>query len=177
MRENSICLIAIAAIVVLLPAAPSRAAESLSRKPGQWEVKTSIANAPTQLVRQCIDAATDEMLQSSAGPFNAAACPQRNVQRLANETSIDSVCTFAGKPATAHAVVVGSLDSAYTMTVTARSEALPGGAMTMTMEAKWLGPCTADQKPGDIVLSNGTKINVPDALQRMHLPTNPINQR
>ena len=30
----------------------------------------------------------------------------------------------------------------------------------MTIEAKWLGPCKADQKPGDIVMANGMKMNV-----------------
>jgi hypothetical protein len=34
--------------------------------------------------------------------------------------------------------------------------------MTMTMDAKWLGPCAADQKPGDFIMSNGMKINVPE---------------
>ncbi len=29
-----------------------------------------------------------------------------------------------------------------------------------TMEAKWIGPCKADQKPGDMVMPNGTKVNM-----------------
>jgi hypothetical protein len=48
------------------------------------------------------------------------------------------------------------------MTVTSQSEEIPGGKMVITMEAKWLGACAADQKPGDIVMSNGMKINVPE---------------
>jgi len=31
------------------------------------------------------------------------------------------------------------------------------------MDAKWLGPCTADQKPGDIILANGRTINLLEA--------------
>ena len=30
------------------------------------------------------------------------------------------------------------------------------------IEAKWLGPCKADQKPGDIVMGNGMKMNIND---------------
>jgi hypothetical protein len=71
-------------------------------------------------------------------------------------------CTVGGKPATAHSVVSGSFDSAYTMTVTAESPELPGGKIVMWMDAKWLGPCAADQKPGDIVLSNGSRMNILD---------------
>jgi hypothetical protein len=31
------------------------------------------------------------------------------------------------------------------------------------MAAKWIGPCAADQKPGDMIMANGTKINIMDA--------------
>jgi hypothetical protein len=106
------------------------------------------------------------MLQSSAGPFSPSACPERNVKRSENEMTIESVCSVGGKAAAAHSVITGSFDSAYTMTVTSQSEDLPGGEMTMTMEARWLGPCAADQKPGDIVMSNGAKINIPEMQKR-----------
>ena len=32
----------------------------------------------------------------------------------------------------------------------------------MTIEAKWLGACKADQKPGDIIMANGMKMNILD---------------
>jgi len=62
--------------------------------------------------------------------------------------------------------VTGSFDSIYTMTVAAESELLPDGKMTMTMEGKWLGACTADQRPGDIIMGNGVKVNIPDMQKR-----------
>jgi len=169
--------IATALILTLVCAAPAYAAEELSRKPGLWEVKTSIegASAPARVVQQCIDASTDTMLQSVAGPLNAAACRGRDVQRAGDTTTIDFKCSVAGKPATAHTVVSGSLDSAYTMTATAQSEAIPSGKMVMTMDGKWLGPCAADQKPGDVIMANGVKINVPELQKRAlsNLPLGP----
>jgi hypothetical protein len=161
--------------LLLVYAVPALSAELPSRKPGLWEVRTSIENvdAPVRVIRQCIDAATDQMLQSIAGPFNPASCPERNVQSSANSTTIDFKCTVGGKPATAHSLITGSLDSAYTMTVTSESDKSAGGSMTMTLEGKWLGACAADQKPGDIVLSNGVKINVPE-LQKRSLSTMPL---
>jgi hypothetical protein len=146
----------------------AQAAEQLSRKPGLWEVTTTLDNSsvPPRVVKQCIDAATDELSQSIAGPFSAAVCPQRKVQRGADATTVDSTCSIAGKPASAHAVITGSFDSSYTMKVAAEGALLPGGKMGMTMEGKWLGPCAADQRPGDIIMSNGATINIPDMQKR-----------
>ena len=165
MREIVIRLCGAAVVLFQISAAASAlAAEQLSRKPGLWEVKTTIQNsrAASRVVRQCIDAATDELSQSIAGPFSAAVCAERKVQRSADAVTVDSSCSMGGKPAHAHAVVTGSFDSTYTMTVAAESELLPGGKITMTMEGKWLGACTADQRPGDIIMGNGVKVNIPD---------------
>jgi hypothetical protein len=161
-------LIALMSGLLLLSAAPAGAADEMSRKPGLWEVKTSTdtASAPARVVQQCIDAATDRLLQSIAGPFNPAACSQRDVQHTGDTTTIDFTCSVAGKAATAHTVVTGRLDSAYTMTVTAEGAVLPKGKMVMTMDGKLLGACTADQKPGDVTLSNGQTINMPEIQQR-----------
>ena len=41
---------------------------------------------------------------------------------------------------------------------------MAGNKQTSAMiEARWLGPCAADQKPGDMILGNGMKININDA--------------
>ena len=45
--------------------------------------------------------------------------------------------------------------------------------MVMTMEGQWLGACTADQKPGDIVMGNGAKINLPELQKRSTSPSFP----
>jgi hypothetical protein len=156
------------AILVLAGALPAVAAELPARKAGNWEVKMSFENrngAP-QAIQQCIDASTDQMMQSSRGALAEAACSRRDVQKSANGLTIDSTCTVSGKTATSHAVIMGSFDSAYTMTVTSESDSLPGGKMTMTIAAKWLGPCTGDQKPGDMIMGNGFKMNILEMRKR-----------
>jgi hypothetical protein len=161
-----LCMGLISALVFLTPAS---AADLPARKPGLWEVKTSIEGNPRALtVQQCIDASTDQMLQSSAGPFSAPACPDREVKKSDASMTIDSRCILSGRPATAHAVVEGSFDSAYTMTVTAEGGELP--AVKMTIEGKWLGACAADQKPGDVIVAGGVKINVPELQKRVPAP-------
>jgi hypothetical protein len=156
------------AVLILAGVLPALAAELPSRKAGLWEVTTSFEsrNGAGLTVRQCIDASTDQMMQSSAGPLARAACPRRDVQKSGDTVTIDSTCTLAGETATSHAVITGSFDNAYTMTVTSQSGALPGGKMAMTVVAKWLGPCAADQKPGDLIMGNGVKMNIPDMQKR-----------
>ena len=47
----------------------------------------------------------------------------------------------------------------------------------MTVEAKWLGACKADQKPGDMIMGNGMKMNIKDMEKmkggRIELPKQP----
>jgi hypothetical protein len=156
----------VAASILVLIAMPVLAAELPSRKPGQWEITMTLENrnVPGQTVRQCIDAATDQSMQSSAGAFAQAACPRRDVQRSGNLITIDSTCTVGGKPSTSHAVITGSFDSAYTMKVTSQSEG--GASRAMTISAKWLGPCATDQKPGDMITADGTKLNILEMQKR-----------
>jgi hypothetical protein len=152
-----------AAFLVFAAAMPALAADTPARKAGLWEIKTSLDNrgGAGMTVQQCIDAATDQMMMSSAGPLAQAVCPKRDVQRSGDAVTIDSTCTFMDKTATTHAVITGSLDSVYTMKVTTQSDAMVGGGMAMTMTGKWLGPCAADQKPGDLIMGGGAiKLNI-----------------
>jgi hypothetical protein len=143
-------------VLVLAGAAPALAADMPPRKAGLWELRM---NGAALAVQQCIDAATDQMMMSGAGPLAQTACSKRDVQRSGNTMTIDSACTYKDKAATSHAVITGSLDSAYEMTVRTEADGLPGGKMTMTIAAKWLGPCAADQKPGDMIMG-GIKLNI-----------------
>jgi hypothetical protein len=150
---------------------PVSAADAPMRKAGLWEVKTTIEGQGRPVtVQQCIDAATDQMLQSSAGPFAAPLCTGRDVTKSDTGMTIDTHCSFNGKAANAHAVVSGSFDSAYVMTVTAEGGALP--PVKMTIEGKWLSACAAGQQAGDVIMANGVKVNIPE-LQKRALGADP----
>ena len=99
------------------------------------------------------------------------------MQKSGNTVTIDSICTTPRGTVTSHVVLTGSFDSAYTMTVTAQGTGLPNGGNTTTMTVKWLGPCAADQKPGDMIMPNGMKINILDMQKRgapgMMMPPSP----
>src|SRR5581483_7399109 len=103
-----------------------------------------------------------------AGPFSAPACPDREVKTSGGSMTIDSRCSLAGKSGSAHAIVTGSFDGAYTMTVTAEGGGLP--AVKMTIEGKWLGACAAGQEAGDVIMPGGMKLNVPELQKRAPTP-------
>jgi hypothetical protein len=168
-KNKSTAVFCMGAALGLLLLAPASATDAPARKPGLWEIKTTIGDRGRPVtVQQCIDAATDQMLQSSAGPFSAPLCSSREVKASDAGMTIDSHCGFNGKPASAHADITGSFDSAYTMTVTAEGDDLP--AAKMTMEGKWLGACSAGQQPGDVIMANGVKVNIPELQKRALAP-------
>lgn len=169
----------LAILVTLLPcASPALALDMPARKPGLWELKMEFEgrNLPAQVMRQCVDLETDKLMNMNFGGSNEQACSKQEMSRNGNGITIDSVCKFGEATTTSHAVMTGSFDSAYTVRVTSTRSGgppLPGmapGAEThMTIAAKWLGPCTAGQKPGDVIMANGMTINVLD-LQKMRSP-------
>ena len=125
-------------IIALVGTLPALAADLPSRKPGLWEITTTIEggnpqtkNPPTQVLKQCIDKATDQMTLSIAGPFSPAVCPKREVKSSGDTITVDSTCTIGKTTANAHAVITGSFEGAYTMTVKSEGSNLPGGTMTM----------------------------------------------
>jgi hypothetical protein len=145
-------------VVVLTYAVPAWAAELPARKAGLWEMTTT-SSGRTIPIKQCVDAATDQAMQENAGPTSQRSCSKRNEQKSGDTTTVDSVCTIDGKTLTHHMVITGSFDSGYTMTITTQGDGIPA-ARNLTIVAKWVGPCAADQKPGDMIMQNGMKINM-----------------
>ena len=159
----------------LVSATPAAALDLPARKAGLWEIKMAFEgrNIPPQTLQQCIDAATDKQMNSIGGNMAQERCSKQDVQKVGSTIVVDSVCQIGPTKTTSHGVISGDFNSAYTVKVTSQREggpAAPGlpadGTSNMTMEAKWLGACKADQKPGDMIMANGLKMNIVD-MQRM----------
>ena len=159
------------AAIGLLATTPAIAQELPTRKAGLWEMKLGAGMGGSgQAIQHCTDAATDKALNASALAAGEQECAKRDIKKTAGGMTVDSTCTISGRTVTTHMEIVGSFDSAYTMKVSSEAGGpLPPGMpaqMTITMEAKWLGPCKADQKPGDMIMPGGLKINV----QNLRMP-------
>jgi len=148
------------------PAADAFAVELPVRKAGLWEMKMvrSGGSIPEMTMQHCTDATTDKQMSTSFSPGKET-CSKQDIQKTATGYASDSVCSVAGMTITSHAEIIGDFNSAYTVKSTSHSEGTPSGVprdSTTTIEAKWLGACKADQKPGDIVMPGGMKMNILD---------------
>lgn len=140
-----------------------------SRKAGLWEMTMTFEGrgAPPQTMQQCIDAATDKSMQDMSQGMRGQTCSKREMKKVGDTIVFDSVCSVGAGTATSHGVVSGDFNSAYTVKINSKREGGPPvpnvpAETSMTVAAKWLGACKADQKPGDIIMANGTKMNVTD---------------
>lgn len=157
-----------AVAIALLSAASALAQDLPARKPGLWDIKTTVDGhaLPLKDVRHCVDQSTDKMMNSALGLASFQACSKKDVQKSGNTTTIDSVCKIGGANTTSHAVITGNFDSAYTVAVTSMSEGgrkgkgMPKGETHLMIEAKYLGACERGQKPGDIIIGKGIKLNI-----------------
>lgn len=154
--------------VVSLVAAPASAVELPVRKAGLWELKMVMAGSavPAMTMQHCTDESVDRQMSAAYGPSQANMCSKNDIQKTAAGFVVDSVCNTGGMATTTHAEIGGDFNSAYTVKVATKMSGGPAGMphdANMTLEAKWLGACTAGMKPGDIVMPGGVKMNIKDA--------------
>ncbi len=142
-----------------------------ARKPGLWESSmTSADGKPPMVLKQCIDAATDKSLMGMTGGLCGMKWKRTGGDRIETETT----CKMGPITAAGKGIIIGDFNSSVrvetTTTTTASGEGMPAGApklnippttQNMVVEAKWLGPCEAGQKPGDIIMPDGKVMPMP----------------
>ena len=158
---SALCLLA------LLPASGAGAVELPVRKAGLWEMKVLRAgsSAPEMTMQQCTDPTTDKDMSTAFSPMGKEMCSKQDIQKTATGYVTDSVCGIAGVSIKSHGEITGDFNAAYTVKSTSQSQGGPAGVprdSTTTIEAKWLGACKPDQRPGDIIMPGGMKMNIKD---------------
>src|ERR1700737_2450683 len=161
----SICLAV--CLSTLLPVLDARAVEMPIRKAGLWEMKVVRTGSATPEVtmQHCTDESTDKEMSSTFSPMAKELCSKQDIQKTATGYVSDSICKVGAMSITSHSDIVGDFNSGYTVKSPPHNEGGPASVpadSTTTVEAKWLGACKPDQKPGDIVLPGGMKMNVKD---------------
>jgi len=153
-------------VIGLLPALPAMALDLPARRAGLWEIQIQgVGNLPAMTAQHCIDAKTDREMNALGSGMAQQQCSQQDVQQSGGTITVDSVCKIGSGTMITHAVITGDFNKAYTVRVTSKRD---GGDNTksaangtLTIEAKWLGACRPDQRPGDIVMG-GRTMNILD---------------
>jgi Protein of unknown function (DUF3617) len=154
-------------LLALLPVLEAGAVEMPIRKAGLWEMKTLRTGSPVpdMTMQHCTDETTDKEMGATFSPMAKEACSRNDIQKTATGYVADSVCSIGGMSMTSHSETTGDFNSAYSVKTTSHSQGGPAGMArdsTVTIEAKWLGACKPDQKPGDIIMPGGIKMNIKD---------------
>lgn len=159
---------------------PAPPPEMPARKAGLWEIKMTMEGSgmPPRTSQQCIDAETDKLMNTFGGGMPQPMCSQQEVKKMGTGIIVTSTCDMGGVKTTSVGVITGDFESAYTVKVTSKRQggvASPkaGPAETkMQLDAKWVSECKAGQKPGDMIMPGGVKVNIHD-LKNMPMPGGP----
>ena len=155
-------------LLAALPADHARADDLPIRKAGLWEIKMVKTGSPLpdMTMQHCTDETTDKDMNNMVSPMAKQICSKQDIQKTATGYLTGSLCSVGGVSIVSHSEINGDFNSAYTVTTTSHSDLGNKGAPRDTVtkiEAKWLGACKPDQKPGDIVMpGGGFKLNVKD---------------
>jgi hypothetical protein len=144
---------------------PAGADELPIRKPGLWEIRIKLTGgaAPTAMMRHCTDESVDRRMSTMFNPLSPPPCTKSAVQKEGDHYIITSSCTADDKMIRIHSDVSGDFASAYTVVTETRTQDDPDSDPTlssMTLEGKYAGNCKFGQKPGDVVMAGGMKVNV-----------------
>lgn len=149
---------------LFLAAAPAWADHLPMRKVGLWEVTLGAPGAKIpNITKMCIDASL-----ASFSPFGAnvarSNCARNDIRVSGNLVTLDTECALGATKVISHGTFTPQGDSAYHVEIKTHFDPPMSGQadpeMVMVQDGKWTGPCPADIAPGDVLLPDGTKMNM-----------------
>jgi len=148
--------------VLVVVAATATADTMPHRKPGLWQITSTMQGGPmpSMTSKYCIDAATENALMHAGQSMARRNCESPVMHVSGNTAVINGTCKFGNMTSTSHTVITFSGADAYHGETHSHMSPAPQGMppeMVTTMDARWMGPCSADMKPGDIVMGNGMR--------------------
>jgi hypothetical protein len=161
---RAVALCALGALVVL----PATAQDAPKLRAGQWEVvrKSERAGDKGMRMTMCMDAAMQREMWTMGMGAVRGMCSKSDIRFSGGRGNVDLVCNMGGSTMRSKASITFTGDTAYRTDIdTTYDPPSNGMAHARTLvESRWLGACKAGQQPGDMVLPNGTTINMRNAL-------------
>ncbi len=129
------------------------------QRTGLWKASMTMMGNPFT-TESCITAASQAKMSVFSSQTRQKNCSSSSISRNADGSwSYKSTCKFGnGAAHTSHAVIRGDFNSKLTLVMTTEGRSTPDMTMTMT----WLGECKPGMKGGDVIMSNGMKMNMLD---------------
>jgi hypothetical protein len=171
--------LAVASVAVAIATLPAEAYAHPKRRAGLWEVRSAGADSlgmpPT---RFCVGDGTDTAtghLDRSSGPRGS--CSLGQFVRSGEAWVAESICREGRSTVVSRAVATGDFETEYridTVVTHAAVGAAPGAAVRRedreAVVARWLGPCEAGQRAGDLVIPGMGTLNMDDGVFRAEAP-------
>lgn len=138
------------------------------RQPGLWEIVVQTkGEAERRTVKQCIDQATDAKLINMEGALNAgmqSPCRRAELSKVSDGFESLSDCVVGRTRVLSKGLLKGDLAKVYAGEISTSFDPPFLGIKDRQFQVKatWVGPCPADMKVGDMVISTGSKMNVLD---------------
>src|SRR5215469_12120447 len=90
--------------LAVLTTSAALALDMPARKPGLWQlsIKFEGRNLPPQVVKHCIDAATDREMSTIGSSTQKQMCTKQDVQKIGDTIVVDSTCKFETMTSTSH---------------------------------------------------------------------------
>ena len=167
-------ILTVAALAVAFPAIA--ALDLPKRKSGLWEMTMSRDGQQQQIpgmaggkMSMCVDEKVDDLTKQMGESAAREMCTKADFRREGDRYVSDSVCKFNGTTATTHMVLTGRFDAEYQADMETRFDPpfMGMAQQRSTIKGRWVGPCKAGQRPGDMVMPNGMTINMFDAQKGM----------
>jgi hypothetical protein len=177
MTRRLVVLCSSCCLAACLASAVARADDLPTRKAGLWEMKVNKVGSviPELTMQHCTDETTDKDMINTVSPLAKQICTKQEVKKTATGYATDAVCSVAGVSMASHSEISGDFNSAYSVTTVSHLDKGPQSLRETTtkIDAKYLGDCKPGQKPGDIVMPGGFKLNIKDAEKLKNLLPSP----
>lgn len=150
-------------------AAAAQAAEQPARRPGLWKMTVATtmgSKAQTPMASTlCIDPSVDKAVGVMDSGLSNKLCSSTTLTRTPTGYAYSGSCSM-GEAGTikSQGTITGDFTTGYKASgdsvISGSSAPAMNGRSTTEITAAWSGPCPAGQKPGDMVLGNGMKLNI-----------------
>ena len=129
------------------------------QKLGLWQTSMKMEGQDFSS-QSCVDAASEAQMNAFSAQLRSKKCKSSQVtHNMDGSWTSSSTCEFTpGQTRTTKATITGDFNSKFTIVVHADR---PGEKDT-TMTSTWLGACKPGMRGGDVVMSNGMKMNMMD---------------